>query len=245
MSKISEGVKNPKATIRYVKHRLQYQYLRLRKRNPESIEFYKSLQDTKIREGEAYPRDRGIGKAQIEFLRRVGLHPNDDLLDIGCGDLRGGRYMIGYQNNGSYTGMDISEEAIATAREHVYSWNVDRSRISLSVNNDLQFNEFDAGSFDWVFANSVLTHLPEPAIRECFTNLGRILRDEGIATLSYQHSDTAEVDHTNSAIKSNVYRYPFERLSSWAAEYGLLAEYDPYDEHPYEKMRMLKLQVDT
>lgn len=244
MPNLSKGIKNPRTAIRYVKHRLQYYYLRLRRRDPESIGFYKMLQDTKVREGEAYPRGRGIGEAQIEFLRRVGLRSDDDLLDIGCGDLRGGRYMINYLSQGSYTGVDISKEAIATARENAASWDVNADRITLCVNDDLQFNEFADISFNWVFANSVLTHLPESKIRECFANLKGILREDGIATLSYQHSDTAEVDHTNSAIKSNTYRYPFEQLSSWAAEYGLSAECDSYDEHPHERMRMLKLHTD-
>ena len=245
MSKVAKGVRNPHAALRYIKRRLQYAYLCLIHDSTESVEFYKELQDKKIRDGEAYPRGKGIGEAQIEFLRRSGLQPDDDLLDIGCGNLRGGKYMIHHLQDGSYTGMDISEEAIAAARENSKSWDTDTTSVTLLINDDLKFDEFEDDAFDWVFANSVLTHLPETNIRECFENLGRVLRDDGTASLSYRHTDGVTTIKTNTTMMSNVYGYPFETLASWASEYGLRAEQDAYEEHPRDDMRMVILCSDS
>lgn len=243
VSKIIKGIRNPTAAVHYLKHRLQYARLRLVNGDPESIAFYKSIQDAKIREGEAYSRDQGIGEAQMAFLRRRGLARDDDLLDIGCGDLRGGQYMIDYLRAGSYTGIDISEEAIAAARENVESWD-DTPTVTLLVNDDLRFAKFDDDTFDWMFANSVLTHLPESPIRECFGHLGRVLRADGVATLSFRepaNTEPAKI-RTNTISMSNIYEYPFDTLSSWASEYDLTATEDGYDEHPREDMRMLILR---
>ena len=37
-----------------------------------------------------------IGRLQYDFLREQGLQPQDKLLDIGCGCLRGGIHFIDY-----------------------------------------------------------------------------------------------------------------------------------------------------
>lgn len=239
MSKLSKIVHDLKFIIDYVRHRIYYIRIRLRGTNPESIDFYKDLQDKKVQEGKAYPRDQGFGKAQIDFLRRVGLDRDDKLLDIGCGDLRGGRYMIEFLGSNQYVGMDISQEAINRAREKVSEWGFEEKDPRVLVNDDLRFLEFDVNSFDWIFANSVLTHLSEDYIRECFANMARVMNDDGVATLSYNHSDESEKIITKTTSGSNLYRYPYDELANWASEYGLSMTHDSYPEHPRDEMQML------
>ena len=60
-----------------------------------------------------------IGTVQFEFMKNAGLHPENSLLDVGCGTLRGGRLFIPYLDGSKYTGIDISNEAIAYARNMV------------------------------------------------------------------------------------------------------------------------------
>ena len=48
-----------------------------------------------------------IGSLQLEFLKNMGLSPSNTLLDIGCGNVRGGRHFIRYVDSGNYTGIDI------------------------------------------------------------------------------------------------------------------------------------------
>ena len=45
---------------------------------------------------------------QIQFLQSVGLTPDQYLLDMGCGTLRGGIPIIKYLEPGHYYGIRIS-----------------------------------------------------------------------------------------------------------------------------------------
>lgn len=238
-------LQDPKRAINYMKYRTYFYRLRLKGENPESISFYKYLQDRKVEEGQAYPQGEGFGKAQIEFLKRKGLKEEDVFLDIGCGNLRGGRYMIDYLNSSNYHGIDISEEAIHQGKKNIKKWGFTDKQPQLLVNDDLRFLEFTPSKFDWIFANSVLTHLSEQYIRECFANIGRILSKDGVATLSYHHAKNQEKVLTNTITTSNLYRYPFDDLQEWAQEYDLNSEYDDYPEHPRTEMKMIILSNST
>lgn len=241
MARIAKAIRNPRLAYNYFKYRLQYIKISLMTDDTESLSFYRHLQNQKVRAGEAYQRGLGIGKAQIEFLERQGLSPSDSLLDIGCGDLRGGRYMIEYLDKGSYTGIDISEEAIKEGWKNLQNWGLAEKNATLLVNNDLRFSEFDKYEFDWVFANSVLTHLSQDLIAELLRNLGRILSEDGKACLSYHHSDEQEVNMTKFISTSNLYKYPFEDLEELANEFGFEATMDAYQEHPADTMNMIVL----
>ena len=238
-NQIMKAVRNPSIGLSYIKYRLHYVRIMMKEDDPTSLAFYRELQNRKVQEDEAYPRGYGIGQAQIDFLIRQGLAHEDRLLDIGCGDLRGGTYMVEHLDTGNYTGIDISEEAIKQGWQNVRKKGLMEKKPVLLVNNDLKFNEFEDEAFDWVFANSVLTHLPKEQITECFSNVGSILAPGGTACLSYNHHEESETKYTNSISWSNLYRYPFEELQALGEEYDLSIEYDPYNEHPDDRMQML------
>ena len=52
---------------------------------------------------------------QIDFLQSRGLAKQHQLLDLGCGTLRGGLPLIGYLSAGNYTGIDVRAEIIEEA----------------------------------------------------------------------------------------------------------------------------------
>lgn len=241
--KIASAVKNPALAARRARYKAEYQLLRLGHDDRESIELYRDLQDRKIRHGEAYPRGKGIGQAQIAYLEQQGVSPDDRLLDIGCGDLRGGRYMIDHLDAGYYTGMDISPEAIRGAWETVLEEDLQDKSPSLQVNTDLRFREFEDDAFDMMFANSVLTHQPIRVIRELFEHVPRVLASDGVAHFSF--NDKGEFDRrvTDAVYHSNSYEYPYEYLRDVAGEYGIEAEHDSYKEHPVDAMQMLVCTV--
>jgi SAM-dependent methyltransferase len=56
-----------------------------------------------------------VGGLQYDFRVERGLQPHHQMLDIGCGTLRGGRHLIRFLDAGHYTGTDLSPRAIAHA----------------------------------------------------------------------------------------------------------------------------------
>lgn len=215
---------------------LDYLVLRARHGDPDSIEFYADLQDRKVARGHGYPRGKGIGPAQVEFLRNHGVDPDDVVLDLGCGDLRGGRYTIEYLDPGNYYGTDISAEAIRRAWEHVSEHGLEEQYPVLVVNPDLTFRQFDR-RFDVVFANSVFTHLSAEHVEECFAHVGDVLREDGVLFASFADLDSEEIadtpaSYTRSVRHSNHYRHSRSFFRQLGEEYGFEVEFDPYEEHP-------------
>ncbi|HTR18374.1 MAG TPA: hypothetical protein VMH91_00090, partial [Candidatus Paceibacterota bacterium] len=81
-------------------------YLYLRWVGKPHFDYYKALMSDDVR--------RGFGELnpvwapfQLERLIAHGIKPQHTLLDIGCGYLRGGQYIIDYLEEGNYTGTDI------------------------------------------------------------------------------------------------------------------------------------------
>lgn len=240
IQKMQKAISDPREVVVHFKSRLYYYLLRIRlDADPESLEFYSRLQDYKINMGKAYPRGKGIGQAQIEFGKRIGLSQDETMLDIGCGDLRGGRHFIEYLDSGNYHGMDISGEAIDAAKENLREWGLADKNPILRRNDDLQFTEWINSEFDFVFANSVFTHLPTEDIEQCFANLDDVLSDGGRFCPSFNESNNREIRRTRSVKRSNIYRYRFEELQSIAEQHGFTASRDEYEEHPNDDMKML------
>lgn len=240
--KIKKGINNPNEIPQYLRQKFEYYKLKL-KYEEESVEFYKELQDSKVEHGIAYSRDLGIGEAQFEFAKSQGLLPDDKMLDIGCGDLRGGRYAIDYLQSERYAGIDISEQAIEDARKNVSKWGLESKEPILLTNYNLKFTEFEENEFDFVLANSVWTHLPKSEIRECLEHIGRVLHPDGIFCPSFNKAtDRPEKSLTNSVRRSHLYRYPYDFLKELGEEYGYNVSYDSYDEHPNDEMGMLIIE---
>lgn len=178
----------------------------------------------------------GLGKLQYQFLTNQGLEPTDSLLDIGCGKLRGGRYFIEYLDRGNYTGMDISEEAIREGKRRVDDNLLEKKDPLIIVNNDLTFSEFSDGkTFDYLLAQSVFTHLPQDAIRECLRNIDRVM---GRSSRFYA---TVILREDNGSASSWNFVYQTETLHQIASDNGLEMELFDHDVYPHPQgQRMLK-----
>lgn len=56
---------------------------------------------------------------QINFLKSQGLKEKDQLLDIGCGTLRGGIPIIKYLDSGNYCGIEVRDQIITEAKKEL------------------------------------------------------------------------------------------------------------------------------
>jgi len=118
------------------------------------------------------------GKKQFDFMVEEGLKPKHKLLDIGCGNFRGGRFFIDYLDKGNYYGFDHNEEIVEYGRCHELTSEQRGKEIVLLVNDDFIF-DFRT-QFNFALAKSVFTHLTKERIKLCLDNLRKVLKDDGV-----------------------------------------------------------------
>ena len=120
-----------------------------------------------------------IGPLQLEFMIRQGLLPSHELLDVGCGSLRGGVRFIGYLEPGHYVGVDKNPDLIEAGRtlELVRYGLVERNP-TLVVMADFELSRLGR-TFDYAIAQSLFPHLPLNLVIRCLMCVQSVLVDGG------------------------------------------------------------------
>jgi SAM-dependent methyltransferase len=126
-----------------------------------------------------------IGGLQFTLLFVAGLRETHTLLDVGCGSLRAGRLLIPYLRPGHYVGVEpnawLVEEGIA---RELGAAIVQTKRPRFLTTADFDFG--DAGTeFDFVLAQSILSHTYPDLARRLFAGAAEVLRPDGALLATY------------------------------------------------------------
>ena len=102
------------------------------------------------------------------------------MLDIGCGSLRGGRLAIPYLGVGNYFGIEPDRELVETGIEvELGRETCARKQPHFLFGGEFQFSEFDT-TFDYLMAQSILSHTHVDMTRDLLRNARRVVHDESI-----------------------------------------------------------------
>lgn len=156
---------------------------------------------------------------------KAGYRPK--VLDAGCGP---GFYLkLFYILGLDCTGIDISEEMLAKARqilELTQKNNDPKNRLPTpKLEKKDAFNlEFKDGEFDGVWYSAILVHAPKMKAKEIISSLYRILKEGGVLYLSAQTGGDARMRWEGRIF----FYYSDEELKRWFGEAGfiLLDEWD-------------------
>jgi len=111
-----------------------------------------------------------LGESEIPFTGE------ERVLEIGCG--MGRMTSLFARRFGHVTGVDVSEEMIALARENLRGV----GNVSLDVGNGSDLSAYGDASFDFVFSYIVLQHIPDANITQYYIQeMGRVLHPGGFA----------------------------------------------------------------
>ncbi|MGM0882788.1 MAG: class I SAM-dependent methyltransferase [Bacillota bacterium] len=119
-----------------------------------------------------------LGELQYNFMVQHGLRPENTLLDVGCGSLRGGIYFIRYLNEGRYFGVDINKSLIDAGKIELNNLGLHEKKPVLLVEDHFRFELFKR-NFDYAIAQSVFTHLPINVIQRSLINIDKVLNKGG------------------------------------------------------------------
>ena len=164
-----------------------------------------------------------IGILQLNFLKDQGLQPHHQLMDVGCGALRGGVHFIRYLDPEHYYGIDINASLIEAGKRELGEAKLEHKMPHLLVNDKFELGRFGT-MFDYAVAVSVFTHLPMNHIVRCLVEARKALRPNARLFASYFEAPTQAyldpLQHVPGDIVTNCdadpYHYAFEEVQ-WMA----------------------------
>lgn len=175
-----------------------------------------------------------LGRAQFDYLTANGLQRHHQLLEIGCGNLRGGWRFIEHLDAGHYTGVDISPDVLFSAQATIVEFGLQHKLPRLTPVQDLTLSWLPAGRFDVVHAHSVFSHCPIDVIDECFAHIGRVMAPGAFFDFTYNSTD----GQAHQVLREDYYYQP-SRLVALAESHGLRAELRPdWSGNAQAKMRL-------
>lgn len=183
---------------------------------------------------------RKIGEELAALLvRKGGLQPDAHVLDVGCGVGRVAIPLTRFLSpQGSYDGFDIVKRWIRWCRRNitprypnfrfthadVYNSHYNRSGVPAA---EFRFPYGD-GSFDFVFATSLFTHIDVAAMRRYLDEAHRVLRPGGTLLATFFLLD--ERGGANAALDFKVDRGRYRLLDETDPDWAIAIERPFLDE---------------
>ncbi len=185
------------------------------------IKFYKRWMDSRVSDNPlSAPTDIGWeigGRIQFEFLKEIGLKPHHNFLDLGCGTLSLGQFLIPFLDIDNYVGMDISQDAILAGRGLVEDLSIGRFTRFI-VNEDLIFdNPKVEEKFDFIWSHSVFNHLPIKYFYEFVENVKKISTNNCRILITVR---IGEFSGPVGLIPHSSFSYSLNDIHSWLQKFG-------------------------
>lgn len=175
-----------------------------------------------------------VGTLQFEYIKSQGLKPQDNMLDIGCGCLRGGRHFIRYLDKGKYYGIDKQTELLEAGKNEIGA--------EVLVNKQPVLVQSDSFDFSVVVspprfavAQSVFTHLNPSDIILCLRNLRDVSDADTQFFCTFFEAEKKVLNMFNSH-SSRKFDYTINQMEGFAKKSGWKMEYVGDWGHPREQM---------
>lgn len=152
-----------------------------------------------------------IGEEFFSYFKSlIDLKPRHHVLDVGCGFGRLSLPLTRYlSNEGSYTGFDIIKSEIDWAKEHISSkfsnFTFQHFKVLNNIYNTDGVNAsgftfpYENESFDFVFLNSVFTHMLPSDVENYMLEIRRVLKHDGKCLITFFLLN----NYSNSQIQSD------------------------------------------
>jgi SAM-dependent methyltransferase len=135
------------------------------------------------------------GRKLIITLLSEGLTPASKVLDIGCGSLRGGYWLIHFLDKGCYFGIEPNAQMLAAGVEILLEPGlVELKQPRFDNNSDFDLSVFGQ-RFDFLVALSIWTHATKSQIQTMLDGFARNSNDNGIFLTSYYNATLIDRDY--------------------------------------------------
>jgi len=172
------------------------------------------------------------GRAQLESLIRHGLNLWDKLLDIGCGALCGGYWMINFLRPGRYFGVEPNTFMFNEGVAHLVEPGLFEEKRPRFLHNDqYDFSGFGE-TFDYFHAHSIWTHAPEKDIKKMLDGFVEFTRPGARFLTSFKPPQLFRPDYkgdtwvgrSHESDQAGICRHSYESIRRACMERGLDVE---------------------
>jgi SAM-dependent methyltransferase len=126
-----------------------------------------------------------VGRLCVEVLLKEGLRPSSRVLDVGCGALRVGHWLMRFLDAGCYFGIEPNREMLEVGLQEIVKPEVvARADAHFAHNDDFDFSVFGE-QFDFVLARSIWTHTSKAQIRTMLASFAATAAPGGAFLASY------------------------------------------------------------
>lgn len=125
------------------------------------------------------------GRKLLLTLLSEGLTPDSKVLDIGCGCLRGGYWLIHFLDRDCYYGIEPDSGMVAAGLENILEPGLsDLKKPRFDHNAEFDFTVFEQ-RFDFFVARSIWTHASKQQIQTMLDGFVRTASTRGVFITSY------------------------------------------------------------
>ncbi len=157
---------------------------------------------------------------QFALMVALGLRENHTLLDIGCGSLCGGRLFIPYLLPGCYYGIEPQAWLVEDGIHFEVGEELRRlKRPTFRYVDDFSLTAFKV-RFDFMLAQSVLTHVSQTQLDRCLSEAKLALKPEGLFAASF-FSNGQDTYNGDDWTYPGFASYPVKFVIEKARQHGL------------------------
>jgi SAM-dependent methyltransferase len=155
-----------------------------------------------------------VGRLGFEVLLAERLRPSSRVLDVGCGALRLGYWLMRFLDAGCYFGIEPQQEMLNVGLAQLVEPEVvQRAQARFSANDDFDFSVFGE-RFDFVIARSIWTHASKPQIASMLSSFAETSEPSGVFLASYYPASPAfKLGRRWPRLEGVVTRLPLAELS--------------------------------
>ncbi|MEO0866656.1 MAG: methyltransferase, partial [Pseudomonadota bacterium] len=123
-----------------------------------------------------------MGATQFRLLTSLGLVEDHTVLDIGCGSLRAGRFLIQYLMPGRYIGVEPNSWLWQEAFAREIGTDVQTLKAPRFLDeSDFRLTGLDPASVDTAVAQSIYSHTGRDTFSTSLRGIARVLKPQGQA----------------------------------------------------------------
>ena len=164
------------------------------------------------------------GRKMLITLLSQGLTPTSKVLDIGCGCLRAGYWLIHFLDSGCYFGIEPNTKMLEGGIRVLLEPGLeDLKKPRFDHNADFDFTVFHE-KFDFLVARSIWTHASKKQIQTMLDGVVSTNTGEGFFLTSYWKPTLFNRDYKGTEGRQKTAHHSLRWIQTECANRGLVAE---------------------